>query len=227
MRAESVCAIMAKQPAPGKTKTRLYPALSPQAAADLYEALLLDSIDLAAGLTGIDLAVAVTPPEASPYFERQTPPGTLILPVEGKDIGECLEVTFAHLFNHGYHTVLALNADGPSLPPEYIHQALRSLDKHDLVLGPGHDGGYYLMGMKTLHRPLFAGISWSTDKVLTQTLRTASQMGLRSALVPEWYDVDTPQDLQRLMAELHDLPDSRLSHCRRLLSGWDLDLLEG
>ncbi|MGW8251085.1 MAG: TIGR04282 family arsenosugar biosynthesis glycosyltransferase, partial [Anaerolineales bacterium] len=59
-----MCAIMAKHPSPGETKTRLFPALSPQAAADLYEALLLDTIDLAAGLDGIDLAVAVTPPRA-------------------------------------------------------------------------------------------------------------------------------------------------------------------
>ncbi|MGW8252134.1 MAG: TIGR04282 family arsenosugar biosynthesis glycosyltransferase, partial [Anaerolineales bacterium] len=88
------------------------------------------------------------------------------------------------------------------------------------------DGGYYLVGMKKLHSALFAGIQWSTDSVLSQTLSIASQIGLRTALTREWYDVDTPQDLWRLMAELHTLPGTRLTHCRRLLSSWDLDLLE-
>ena len=90
--------IIAKQPQVGTTKTRLSPPLTLRAAAELFEALLLDTIDLASSISGLDLAVAVTPPDSIPYFERVTPPGTLLLPVTCPDIGDCLSQVFAHLF---------------------------------------------------------------------------------------------------------------------------------
>jgi rSAM/selenodomain-associated transferase 1 len=210
---------MAKQPQAGNTKTRLYPLLNPQQAAELYEALLLDTIDLAARLDGIQLAVAATPPEARDYFERHTPAGTLILPVKGADIGECLMKTIGSLLSMGYRKALALNADGPSLPPEYIRSAVTLLDDHEIVLGPGHDGGYYLVGMKTPHPQIFAGIQWSTSQVLDQTLDKISELGVSVALTPEWYDVDTPDDLQRIKADLQVIPAGRLEHVRRFLTG--------
>jgi glycosyltransferase A (GT-A) superfamily protein (DUF2064 family) len=164
----------------------------------------------------------VTPADASDYFESRTPPGTLILPVEGMDIGECLEKTLGLLLSMGYRKALALNADGPSLPAGYIQLAAQRLDDHDLVLGPGHDGGYYLVGMKKPHPVIFTGIHWSTRQVLSQTLSKISELGLEAALTPEWYDVDTPDDLQCLISELQDMPDSRLVHVRRFLSGHEL-----
>lgn len=215
---ETVFTIMAKKPQVGKTKTRLCPALSQQEAVALYEALLLDTITLVADLRWADLTIAITPPESGRYFESVTPDGTLLLPVEGKDIGECLAQVMDTLLGMGYRKALALNSDGPSLPPEYLLQAARHLDDKDIVLGPGHDGGYYLVGMSCPHPEIFDDIDWSTDRVLSQTLERAGRLGLRTALTPQWYDVDTPGDLARLQAELRHLSPDNLIHCRRFLA---------
>jgi uncharacterized protein len=219
---ETLIIVMAKQPQVGKTKTRLLPALSLREAADLYQALLLDTLSLVANQPWAELAVAITPPGARPYFESITPPGTLLLPVDGADIGECLAQALDMSLGMGYRKALALNSDGPSLPAQYLEQAALYLEQAELVLGPGEDGGYYLVGMSCLHAAIFKGIAWSTDQVFTQTLDRAAKLGLRVALTPVWYDVDTPADLYRLQKELDTLPPDRLPQSRRWLAALDL-----
>ena len=214
MIADCALIVMAKQPQPGRTKTRLCPPLTPQQAALFYEALLLDTFALAAGLPGVQLAAAITPPDSEHYFKRIAPQGTLLIPIEGADIGECLYRALAELLQRGFRRAIALNADGPSLPLAYLQQAVTLLNDHDVVLGPGEDGGYYLIGLKRVEAQLFAGIPWSTGRVLEQTLAQAHQLSLRAALTPPWYDVDLPADMQRMCRELKLLPPDRLLHTR-------------
>lgn len=216
---ETVIAIMAKQPLVGRTKTRLHPALTMQGAANLYEALLLDTIALAASQDWADLAVAITPPESHPYFESITPAGTLLLPVQGKDIGECLSQVMETLLGMGYLKALALNSDGPTLPAEYLNQAAGLLDQAEIVFGPNDDGGYYLVGMSQPHTSIFQDIAWSTGQVFTQTMDRAAESGLHAAFTAPWYDVDTPADLNRLIRELETTSPDRLQHTRRFLKG--------
>jgi hypothetical protein len=218
---ETIIAVMAKQPQPGKTKTRLCPPLIPAQAAALYEALMLDSIKLAGGLPGIDLALAITPPESRPYFMAVAPAKALLLPVEGRDIGECLDQTLAQLLLMGYCKTLALNSDGPSLPQDYLLQAIAGLDNQDLVIGPSQDGGYYLIGVKAPAPALFRDIAWSTEKALPQTLERASVLGLSVAQTPVWYDIDTPADLLRLQAELKQLRSDQLTFTRRFFASFE------
>lgn len=219
---DAVIIVMAKQPQVGQTKTRLYPALSWQEAAYLYQALLQDTIELAANQPWADLAVAITPPESRRYFESISPRGTLLLPVEGQDIGACLAQILALSLRMGYSKALALNSDGPSLPPEYLGQALAYLEQSDVVFGPGEDGGYYLVGLRHAHPAIFRGITWSTERVLSQSLQRVEELGLCAALTPPWYDVDTPGDVLRLMNELEGLAPDRLPHVRRFLANSDL-----
>ena len=211
--------IMAKAPAVGRTKTRLCPPLTPAQAAQLYEALLRDTIHLAADLDDTQLAIALTPPEATELFERWSPPGTLLLPVCGADIGECLDRVLGSLLDAGHRGVMALNSDGPTLPAAYLRQALAQLDQADVVLGPGEDGGYYLIGQRAPHPRLFYEIDWSTARVLAQTLARAESLGLSVALLPPWYDVDTALDLDRLRAEIETLPPDAVPHTRKFLNG--------
>jgi hypothetical protein len=96
--------------------------------------------------------------------------------------------------------------------------AAESLDDHDVVFGEGHDGGYYLVGLKQMHGFLFKDIPWSTSKVLSQSLHQASAEGLDAALTPPWYDIDTIQDLKRLITDLEQLPDDQLPNTRRVLA---------
>jgi rSAM/selenodomain-associated transferase 1 len=220
-----ILVIIAKQPQVGITKTRLSPPLTLAAAAELFEALLLDTIDLASSISGLDLAVAVTPPDSIPYFERVTPPGTLLLPVTCPDIGDCLTQVFDRLFQLDYPQVLAFNSDGPSLPVEYIQQALQLLADHDVVFGPSEDGGYYLVGLENHIPQLFGDIAWSTPEVLSQSLAKASADDLRVSLLPDWYDVDTEAGLKRLLEDTRSLPDQRLVHSRRFFAGLPTELI--
>jgi uncharacterized protein len=216
---ETVCVIMAKQPLVGRTKTRLSPPLTLEQAATLYEALLRDTIALVSSLP-VTLALAISPPDSHAYFKSITPPHSLLLPIDGQDIGICLSQAFQYLLGTGWKKVLALNADGPSLPPDYLLQAEKVLGESEVVLGPAQDGGYYLVGMQRPHLGIFQGISWSTEQVFLQTLERAEALGLSVGVISEWYDVDTNADLRRLQNDLDGLPSDRLVHTRKLLAGW-------
>jgi glycosyltransferase A (GT-A) superfamily protein (DUF2064 family) len=239
---DPVLVIMAKQPAVGRTKTRLSPPLTPAEAAALYEAMLRDTIQLGARLEGVRLAIAVTPPEAVSTFRRIGPPGVILLPVAGVDIGDCLSQVLGRLLAAGHPQAIALNSDGPTLPESRLRQAFAWLDadnadagrrrpgsgrqhpadnKHpsaDVVLGPSEDGGYYLIGLKQACPELFRDIEWSSERVTAQTLARAQAMGLSVALLPPWYDVDTSADLARLQGELATLPPEALPHTRRFFA---------
>lgn len=218
----AVMVIMAKYPQPGSTKTRLCPPLSFEQAARLYEAMLRDTISLVGSLPAVDLALAITPVDAGPYFQSITPTGARLLPVSGADIGECLEAAFDQLFDLGYSKVMALNADGPSLPAQTLDRAAALLDDHDLVLGPGEDGGYYLVGLKRCQPQLFNDIPWSTGQVFTQTLYRARQLNLDIALLDPWFDVDYYGDLVRLVRQLTVLPEDRLKYTRAMIESLHL-----
>jgi rSAM/selenodomain-associated transferase 1 len=210
--------IMAKQPTVGRTKTRLSPPLTPAEATALYEALLLDTIDLGAGLEGVQLAIAVTPPEAVDAFRHIGPPGIILLPVAGADIGDCLNQVLGRLLAVGHPGAIALNSDGPTLPDAYLRQAFDRLGDADVVLGPSEDGGYYLIGLKKARPELFRDIRWSSERVTAQTLARAEAIGLSVALLSPWYDVDTGADLERLQGELATLPVEALPHTRRFFA---------
>jgi hypothetical protein len=150
------------------------------------------------------------------------PPGSLLLPVEGADIGECLVKALSRLLEQGYQKAIALNSDGPTLPSLFLVQAIRELDDVDLVIGPADDGGYYLIGIKHLVPDIFQAIEWSTRMVLAQTLERVSEQSLSVILLPVWYDVDTPEELARIISDLQKLPDGSLEHTRRALSRFNL-----
>ena len=105
----------------------------------------------------------------------------------------------------GYTGVLAIDSDTPTLPTAFLQQAIEliaSPDAVDIVLGPSDDGGYYLIGMRALHRELFVDMAWSTSSVLPETVRRAEALGLKIAWLPMWFDIDMPEDLQRLRTTL-------------------------
>jgi glycosyltransferase A (GT-A) superfamily protein (DUF2064 family) len=123
-----------------------------------------------------------------------------------------------HLLASGHSGVMALNSDGPTLPASHLEQGIDRLDEADVVLGPGEDGGYYLIGFKEPHPGLFQEIDWSTERVMAQTLARAESLGLNVFLLPAWYDVDTASDLDRLRAEIASLPPDVVPHTRVFLN---------
>jgi hypothetical protein len=200
--------VMAKAPVPGTVKTRLCPPYTFEEAAELYRCFLLDTLDLVSRLRGVAVVVAYHPPGAEGVFRSMASPGFKLLPQRGNDLSERLNGAFERLFSLGYEQVVAIGADSPTLPLDYIEGAFELLAKveNDLVLGPSADGGYYLIGMKAPHPSLFLGQVMGTEKVLSETLERAQQVGLRVGLLPPWYDVDTQDDVKRLLAELRATP---------------------
>ncbi len=215
---------MAKRPRIGQTKTRLCPPLTPSQAADLYEAFLLDVLEAASKVPDLQLAVAVTPPEGVDYFESIAPRGALLLPVACATIGRCLESVLSSLLADGRPMAVALSSDSPTVSPALIAQALERLRAVDIVLSPGDDGGYYLIGVKARHPDLFADdIPWSTPHVAARTFARIRDLGLSVDLVAPILDVDTAADLDRLRRELSRLPGEIAPHTRRALANMRLE----
>jgi len=196
-------AIMAKAPRPGAVKTRLCPPLHAREAAALYRCFLLDKIVAVRMLVGAQPVIAYTPDEAQAEFAALAPDFTLV-PQRGPDLGARLHAILAGLLAAGHPGAIAVDSDTPTLPREFLQQAIDCLSRPgpDVVLGPTEDGGYYLIGVRAAHRALFDGVPWSTSDVLEVTLRRAAATGLQAVCMPAWFDVDTPDDLQRLRTVL-------------------------
>jgi rSAM/selenodomain-associated transferase 1 len=196
---------MAKKPEPGRTKSRLTPALSPESAAGLYACFLRDALELAGSIPGVTPMIAFAPPEEESFF-RDFAPGTPRIPQHGETLGVRLDFVLTHCLENGFSPVAAMNSDSPTLPAAYLAQAFDRLAEEDtdVVFGPCEDGGYYLIGWKQPHAGLVRGVQMSTDRVLEDTLAIAQNANLRAALLPPWYDIDKVEDLQRLQAELSD-----------------------
>jgi hypothetical protein len=107
----------------------------------------------------------------------------------------------ADVFALGYQYVMVIGTDLPTLPGSAFGEAVKLLAAHDLVLGPSRDGGYYLIGLRKPAPELFAGIPWSTDRVLALTQQKAAALGLRTALLPVRRDIDTVDDLRAVIDE--------------------------
>jgi len=212
--------VVAKEPVPGRTKTRLCPPFTPESAAELYRCLLLDTLGLMQRLETADLTVAYTPAGARAYFEEIRPNGFRLVSQQGADLGERLANALGYHFDLGYQRVAIMNSDGPTLPLACLSEAFAGLDGADVTLGPGHDGGYYLIGMKRPYPRLFQGIDWSTEQVIPQTLAACRALGLSVHRLPEWYDVDVEEDLGRLRRDLAQDP-ALAPHTGAFLQRWE------
>jgi uncharacterized protein len=202
-------AIMAKAPRAGEVKTRLCPPLSAEDAARLYACFLRDKVAQVRTLAGTRGVIAFTPENGRSEFEALAPDFRLIAQ-RGDDLGARLVNVLDGLLRDGHAGAIAIDSDTPTLPTDFLQQAVARLSDPatDVVVGPSDDGGYYLIGMRRAHAALFERMPWSTPEVLPETLRRADAKGLRVACLPPWFDVDTPDDLDRLVVALGREDDS-------------------
>ena len=191
--------IFARRPHPGRVKTRLSPFLSPEEAAELYDCMVRDVVTRTAGLEVDERFLFYEDDgEAKGYF-RELDERLLLLPQEGAELGERLANAFAAVLRQGFMTSAVIGADSPDLPLVYISGAFERLETGaaEAVFGPTEDGGYYLAALPAPHPELFREVPWSTDQVLEVSRQRAADSGLRTVLLPRWYDVDDPSDLSR------------------------------
>ena len=208
---EKLLVIVAKQPIPGRVKTRLFPKLSPEAAADLYRCFLQDRIQEVISFNGVDRAIAYTPEDAKETFASLTSDGFELFAQQGKHLGERLNNIFMEKLSQGYEVVSIVDSDSPDLPKTLINESFELLlsREADIVLGPCYDGGYYLVGMRKPHPELFRNIPWSTENVLSVTLERARRLGLNVKLLSIWNDLDTFEDLVEFYNMYKDRPLSK------------------
>jgi rSAM/selenodomain-associated transferase 1 len=116
----------------------------------------------------------------------------------GNDLGERMMNAFQNVFQNDYSCAIIIGTDCPELDEKMVMNAFEVLDKYDVVIGPSADGGYYLLGMKTMHEQLFKNIQWSTNIVLQTTSERCNANNLSYFLLKELHDVDEENDLQYL-----------------------------
>lgn len=207
--------VVAKRPAPGKTKTRLSPPLTPELASALYESFLYDTLDQMRQVDDAQRVIAYL--DEPDYFQRLARDFELI-PQEGHDLGSRLDNALTLYLSRGYERVIIMDSDSPTLPPQYLSQAFNILsDGADVVLGPCDDGGYYLIGIKRPTPRLLREVHMSTPAVAAETIALANEEGLNLISLPTWYDVDDAASLFRLKQEIAALPPSVAVHTRQFL----------
>jgi rSAM/selenodomain-associated transferase 2/rSAM/selenodomain-associated transferase 1 len=201
--------VMARVPSDTQGKSRLTRDLGGDHVA-LRRALLQDTLDAVRGVADADLFVAVEPADAIAEM-RGLVDGVRVFPQEGDTLGDRMRYAFEHLFAARYSAVVMIGSDLPSLPASHLAQAFQCIrDRPDgVVIGPATDGGYYLLGMCRLCPALFTSMAWSTPDVLTTTTRIAETCGLTVSFVPPWHDVDTVDDLRRVLRDPHGAPRTR------------------
>lgn len=210
-------AILAKRPLAGRVKTRLCPPLEPEGAARLSAAMLADALERCLACRAFETALFFAPPVEEPWFRSAFPELDRFLPQRGSDLGARLANAFADgLAEPGVRTMVAIGSDQPLVGAALLVRAHEALEAGaDLVLGPDHGGGYYLVGLREPRAELFTEVVMSRARTFADTLERAQGAGLELHLLEEGLDVDTADDLEHLADRLARLARSQADFPRR------------
>ena len=214
------CLVLFSKPAqPGYVKTRLIGRLTPDQAAELHAAFLGDLLQrLSQG--DFDLHVAW----AQDSGTKPPDVGLATIVQKGETLGDRLYAALSKVsLNYSY--VAAVGSDHPELPLSRVHEAFDKLRAgSDVVVGPAHDGGYYLIALKraAVDRALFDGVKWSSASVLSTTLERCKSLGLVTEELEPAFDVDVPEDLDRLASSLAVDDSTDCPRTRSLLASWEI-----
>jgi rSAM/selenodomain-associated transferase 1 len=191
---ENALIVFARQPVPGRVKTRLARELGDQAACQVYAELLRITLEAASGV------------DAARYLHL--PPGDVLVspgfrPGEqsGRDLGERMHRAFTDAFRAGHGRVVLTGSDCPYLTPALLTDAFTALSSHDAVFGPALDGGYYLVGQAAPGKDLFSGIPFSTAEVWALTRKKLEASAIRFSVLPELEDIDEADAWKRYLGQ--------------------------
>ena len=180
--------VFAKAPVPGETKTRLIPRLGEWRAARLHKRLILHTLNTARAARCGEVELHGT--RRHGFFKNLKVPFRL---QRGEELGERMY----HALSKAKKPAILIGSDCPMLTAEDLRRAARWLrGGTDVVLGPAEDGGYALIGARRVSRALFEGIAWGSDEVYEGTVKKL--VGYRWRALRRMWDVDRPEDLERL-----------------------------
>ena len=208
MRAELDChiAVFTKPSVAGQVKTRLIPALGAQGAARLHARMLRHTLAVVRDARAASQSLWIAGEASDPMLQTYAAQFPLYSQ-QGRDLGIRMAAAFDTLLRQ-HARVLLVGTDCPPLAPAHLRASAKRLDsRHDVVLVPAEDGGYVLLGLaavpvsrrEALFGALFDDIPWGSAEVLVQTRARLARRGLSWAELPPLWDIDRPEDLQRLM----------------------------
>jgi len=217
---DRVLVIMAKAPRPGAVKTRLAVSLSAEAISDFYCCLLEDTLALACSLSTVEVAIMCPESDVSD-LARLAGKDINIVAQKGEGLAAGLTSVFAHFAEGQHRRTIAFNSDSPHLPRSILEDAFEALATHDVVVGPTHDGGYYLVGTKASYPALFADDGMGTSSALERLLARAQALELSFGFADSFYDIDVADDVTRLAEELRLAPE-KAPRTAAWLKEWEL-----
>lgn len=197
--------IMAKAPRNGAVKTRLAASLPMPAVTELYICLLNDTIALAQTLNQVEIAIMCPASDVEEMSHAAAWP-VRVVPQSGSGLAAALDSVFVNFAAAG-SGVIAFNSDSPHLPASALRSAFDALQTCDLVVGPTHDGGYYLVGSRASHPGLFSHDGMGTTTALDALLQRAAALHLSVRMIDPFYDIDVEADLTQLANELRRNPE--------------------
>jgi rSAM/selenodomain-associated transferase 1 len=219
-----VLGIFAKAPLAGEAKTRLAGETSPAFAAELAEAMLLDTLARCRRVP-VRRVLVFTPEASRAWFEEAAGPDYEMSLQGAGDLGARLGAFFAAQFRRGSRAVVVIGCDSPDVPVAWIREAFEKLDSTDVVIGPAGDGGYYLIGVNRLFPEIFQLDDWGGATVLQSTRQRVCEAQRSLALLPTWQDVDTLADVLLLSERLKEARrrgiDPVTPRTERTLAGWE------
>jgi len=193
--------IFVKNPVAGKVKTRLAKTMGEKKAFEIYMQLLEHTHKVASSVK-VDKAVFYSDEIIQDdFFENKK---FQKYNQEGSDLGKRMLNAFKLAFGKQYRRVVIIGSDTFEITPKIIKDAFAALPNNNFVIGPTHDGGYYLLGMNALHVHLFKNKKWSSEDVLHDTLVDIRNMNGSYKLLPELTDIDTEEDLLKVKDGLSD-----------------------
>ncbi len=189
--------VFTRFPLAGQAKTRLIPALGAEGAAELQRRMSEYIFSQCCELT------AIRPVRIEVFCDggtdndivRWLPDGMAYQRQHSGDLGQRIEHAFNYGFSAKMERIIVVGADCPFLTPAIMEEGFKCLRKTDIVLGPTHDGGFYLIGLTRHEISLWGNVEWGTQHVLRQTLKNAGKLALSHSLLTTLADIDRPADL--------------------------------
>jgi rSAM/selenodomain-associated transferase 1 len=212
--------VFVKSPEAGGVKSRLAADIGEEKARRLYMHFvedLLDSLDKG----DFRLKIFFHPPDQQNVVAKWLGHRRHYEPQQGNDLGERMKNAFEKCFSDGFESVILVGGDIPDMTGEIVNEGFADLKSSDAVIGPSHDGGYYLIGFRsgTFVPDVFTGISWGTGGVMKSTRDILEDKGVRLSFLPLWRDIDTCEDLVALIERHRNTPFAK-SRTIRFVSSW-------
>ncbi|MFY0599710.1 MAG: TIGR04282 family arsenosugar biosynthesis glycosyltransferase [Cyclobacteriaceae bacterium] len=185
--------VFVKNLIPGTVKTRLAADIGIDGALDVYQFLVENTFEETKDVNADKVVYYSEYVEIEDVFDTEK---YKMLTQQGNDLGERMLNAFKKSFASGYEKVVIIGSDCFELQTDHVEEAFDQLVNHEVVIGPAKDGGYYLLGMNSLHSELFNDKTYSHENVLPELLESVGSLNLSFFLLQELNDIDTLDDLK-------------------------------